>query len=446
LGLVLLGSNTTFYNDRALFTILNAGIHGLAGYYLNRHSTDTKDQQNTLFCFTFFFITIAVPIQYSGNTVTILWALWMLSLFLLSRLKKVYLLEAFSFIMLFITFFSLVDRWTCFIGLAGGINQYIHASPLLNGNFGMNCVTIGCLVIMYKKMDFPNELRLSESQEYFHNGFRYIVPALLLLITYIALFTEISMPFDQRFTASNALFINGEHSFGDGNYDIINFKYLTLIDYTVLFFACLSLDSLRRSCTVIYTELLIAANCISIFLVFIIGEPLYTSLQNTYLTNADHPNFYSGWMNIAIRYVTLLLGAGTVILQSRLLGVFGEDVRIKRGFGTAVIIILLWWLSAELFYICQFFRIENADRYLTLLWGVYAISLLIYGIRKNGSHIRLCGFAIFGLALVKLFFNDIFTLSTVLKTIIFVITGLLLLMSSFLYNKYKKYLFPDNKS
>jgi uncharacterized membrane protein len=50
---------------------------------------------------------------------------------------------------------------------------------------------------------------------------------------------------------------------------------------------------------------------------------------------------------------------------------------------------------------------------------------------------------LFGITLIKLFFYDIAQLDTIFKTVIFISLGLLLLVISFLYNKYKKRLFGE---
>jgi len=49
--------------------------------------------------------------------------------------------------------------------------------------------------------------------------------------------------------------------------------------------------------------------------------------------------------------------------------------------------------------------------------------------------------ALFGVTLIKLFFYDISHLDTISKTIVFVTLGILLLIISFLYNKYKSLIF-----
>ena len=49
----------------------------------------------------------------------------------------------------------------------------------------------------------------------------------------------------------------------------------------------------------------------------------------------------------------------------------------------------------------------------------------------------------FGLTLLKLFFYDIAHLGTLPKTVVFIALGILLLIISFLYNKYRQALFGE---
>lgn len=69
--------------------------------------------------------------------------------------------------------------------------------------------------------------------------------------------------------------------------------------------------------------------------------------------------------------------------------------------------------------------------------GIYALVLIILGISKDQKHLRIMAIVLFSFALLKLFFYDTEQLGTIGKTIVFVTLGVLLLMVSFLYNKYK---------
>jgi uncharacterized membrane protein len=56
---------------------------------------------------------------------------------------------------------------------------------------------------------------------------------------------------------------------------------------------------------------------------------------------------------------------------------------------------------------------------------------------KHKKHLRIAAIVLFTATLLKLFFIDIVHYSTISKTIVFVALGVLLLIISFLYNKYK---------
>lgn len=71
------------------------------------------------------------------------------------------------------------------------------------------------------------------------------------------------------------------------------------------------------------------------------------------------------------------------------------------------------------------------------MWGIYSLGLISFGIWKKQKHLRIFAIVLFGITLVKLFLYDISHLDTIAKTIVFVSLGILLLIISFLYNKYK---------
>ena len=113
-------------------------------------------------------------------------------------------------------------------------------------------------------------------------------------------------------------------------------------------------------------------------------------------------------------------------------------LRFNIGHDLLLHISLLWIFSSELINWMDI--LEFAQSYklgLSILWGLYALTLIILGIWKNKKHLRIMAFSLFGVTLIKLFLYDITHLGTLSKTIVFVSLGVLLLIISFLYNKYK---------
>jgi len=81
---------------------------------------------------------------------------------------------------------------------------------------------------------------------------------------------------------------------------------------------------------------------------------------------------------------------------------------------------------------------------LSILWGVFSLIFIVYGIWKKKSHIRISAIVLLGATLIKLFFYDLTNLKTIPKTIVFISIGILFLVISFLYNKYKNLIFTEN--
>lgn len=98
----------------------------------------------------------------------------------------------------------------------------------------------------------------------------------------------------------------------------------------------------------------------------------------------------------------------------------------------------VWILSSELLHWLDFADMRGSYKLtLSILWGGYALAVIGFGIKKNIKYLRIGAMILFAATLVKLFFYDIAHLATISKTIVFVSMGVLLLIASFMYNKFK---------
>ena len=80
---------------------------------------------------------------------------------------------------------------------------------------------------------------------------------------------------------------------------------------------------------------------------------------------------------------------------------------------------------------------------LSIIFAVYALALVITGISKKLKHIRMGGIILFGITLCKVLFYDLSSLSTISKTIVLIVLGVIMLIASFLYNKFKDSIFGN---
>jgi uncharacterized membrane protein len=108
---------------------------------------------------------------------------------------------------------------------------------------------------------------------------------------------------------------------------------------------------------------------------------------------------------------------------------------------------MVWVASSELITWLDLLHFDNTYKIgLSILWGVFALFTIAFGIWKNKKHLRLAAIVLFALTLLKLFLYDIADLGTIAKTIVFVSLGILLLIISFLYNKYKDLINDDEEA
>jgi uncharacterized membrane protein len=95
-------------------------------------------------------------------------------------------------------------------------------------------------------------------------------------------------------------------------------------------------------------------------------------------------------------------------------------------------------------FICLFIGFEWSGLAVTLLWVAVAVILFIFGIYRNKSWARITAVLLMSITLGKLVIFDSSKFSTIQKIIAYVIIGSLLLVLSFLYQKFKPTLFERN--
>jgi uncharacterized membrane protein len=74
---------------------------------------------------------------------------------------------------------------------------------------------------------------------------------------------------------------------------------------------------------------------------------------------------------------------------------------------------------------------------LSILWTLFAISLMFLGLRFNNSTVRKLSIGLFFATLAKVFFFDIANLGTSYKFVSFIVLGLVLILTSYLYRRFK---------
>lgn len=435
IGIAILNDHPVATNYLGVFTLLNAIIHFGVSTLIYKKKLGDKSLFYLILGLVLTFVTLAIPIQLNGQWVTIAWASQATLLFWLGRSKKVSLYEKLSYIVMILAFFSLIEDWW----------SYDNKTPVLNPDFLNSLLFVVAFgLIFYFQRKFKQEENTKIKFDVLLMN--YFVPAVFLFVLYNAIRIEISNYWDLKYVASEV------KTNDDGLFEKYSFYNQTLIDYKTVW--TINFTLLYLSIIFFVIEKKIKNSFLETMTIIISGFALLLFLTSSLLAQSDLIYIYSnpkadsivstGIFAVAVHYISLLfLG----ILVYRIYGYFIQRQEKNRTlFEIFFSILIIWILSAEMMlWINAFNSYENNKLGLSILWGILSLILISYGIWKSRKHLRILAIILFGTTLVKLFLYDIAHLNTISKTIVFVSLGILLLVISFLYNKYKHLILDDDK-
>lgn len=170
--------------------------------------------------------------------------------------------------------------------------------------------------------------------------------------------------------------------------------------------------------------------------------------------------FISGVVNVGDSIVNKEMSFGFYLFHLLYLVPFSVILfRIFKGFNsyfkTAIgqwftIFVLTFVVCFEAYYLFLFAnlnstnieqRIEVFSRIiLPIIWTVLGIILIYKGIRNGNKELNKMGFVLIILMMLKLYFFDVWQMDQVSRIIAFIVLGVLLLISSFMFQKLKRML------
>ncbi|MBC7884980.1 MAG: DUF2339 domain-containing protein [Saprospiraceae bacterium] len=448
-GYSLLDGYKSEYQLLGLFTVLNALIHFLVTWVIYKMKLADKNLFYFVAGLVLVFITIAIPVQLEGNWVTLLWILQASLLFWIGRTKNVPPYEKMSYPLMILALVSVMDDWTDFYSWSTlNAGSYI---PVLNICFLTSILVIGCFVFIFWLHKKHPIVITDEKKTNWNNLLTFFFGATVIALLYFSFLVQISTYF-QNLYLNSLLEIKDGDELVSSNYngDILLFEQLWIINYSTLFFSILCYFNIKRfeNKTLGLINFSLLVWCLLTFLI----NGLYhlTDLRSGYVNQNSLSLYNAGIFNILIRYISLAFaGIGIFSMYQYLTKDFMKPVngRLRIPFDVFWLIFVLIVLSTELISWMDLAKMEGSYKLgLSILWGVYALILIAAGIWKNKKHLRIFAIALFSVTLLKLFFYDIAHLDTIAKTIIFISLGILLLITSFLYNKYHKLITEDDEN
>lgn len=442
-GYGIFNSNTKLDTYLGLFTLFNAVIHFVVLFFIK----SKKLADSTLFYSTlgmvFTFITIAIPIQLDGSWVTLLWIAQGTILFWIGKTKNIPIYEKIPLPILGLSFLSLLEDWS-FYRYAN--NRDIQAFWNINFLTGILAILgYGFVVYLSRK-----HAETEENQKFspFNAIKSFYLPALLVLTAYLTFRNEIAYYFNYWLENSSlkGKEISEIDEYSLYNYDINVFKNIYLLAYSLVFFGGLALLNFHKFKNKVLGISAIVIGLLTLLSAQTFGLEELGELRYAYINGGSNEYFDVNFNYILVRY--LLWGSVAFALWAIFKNTKSiiENTKFHIFLEMVIHISILNFLSNELVTWMDIAGYQDIFKLgLSILWSVYSLLLVSLGIYKKKKYLRISALVLFGVTLAKLFLYDISNLSTISKTIVLIVLGLLLLIISFLYNKFKDKISDETK-
>jgi len=441
----MLDRHTIGVHYLGLFTVGTGIIHFIVSVILFK----TKLADRNLFYLTsgmvLAFLTIAIPVQLEGTWVTLLWGVEAAILFWIGRTKGVSIYERLSYPVMVIALISLMNDWMSAYALYDynwdtmSIVHNVSQTPFWNITFGTSIiVAVSFGIILYvSRIQKYSEISIKSSPS-LHSIISYGIPSIFIFLIYFIFKLEMDL-YWEKMRISTAIITDDYDTWVNREYnpDILAFKRLWAIVYSLVFITALLYINELKVKSKSLGNITAVFSVLAIFTFLTVGINQLGLLRNSYSSDYD-ALFNHGVINVGIRYVCY----GILALLAYRLYKWSKETQIgfniKMIFDLFLHTVILWVLSAELINVLILGGSHAQDKLgISILWGVYSILLIILGIWKRKAHLRIASMCLLGITLIKLFFYDLVHLSTIAKTVVFITLGIIILIISFMYNKYK---------
>lgn len=418
---------------KGAFTILLAVINLGSGWFLQKKGYIDKKTVYLFIGLTLTFLTLAGPIQLTGNYITLFWAAESVMLIWLSQKIKNHDFKIIGFITIGLALISLFMYFTALY------NSSTKLNIIFNKGFvtGLFCVfSFGLATYLIYKEKATYKIR---GINFNTKSAAITLSAITGVVLYLTGLLEVSHQTEKHF----------DHYLSNTIITIYNYGFVTLA-----IFYLFKKESLR-----------VFANIISIvailYSIIYFSSIPFSSFYDSFTNNHVNPVFY-------VQFILLLL---VLNIMRALFNHFNKseqkhsNIKAINYFIATVFVILV---SLELLIISKpiilnmvasntidpnfsAYNIINQSQInviktsFPILWGLLSFVFLYFGIKKPRKEWRIFALILVAITIFKLFIYDIGNASKGGKIIAFIILGIVLLVISFMYQKIKKALF-DNEN
>ncbi len=409
---------------KGLFTVLAALFNFGWVVYLYRLKQVDKSLIYLLIGLVMSYISLAVPIQLNGHSITLFWTAELVILLWLSQVSGIKILRIGHLIILSLVIISLAMDW-------GNLYTQKALPVIFNQAFITGIFVIAGLV-------GANFLLNREKDQEFVNyvfsvhDYKNVLAVLLLLATFIIPFIE--------------LIYQVSRFYPDGSFQIVVASvYILAYLFTVM------LITRAPKWETVFSV---------IFVISLVSLLLYITVYQISVTDIRFTLMFTKTIttgNFLFHYLALPFVGGILYLLNK------KQAAVLSGKGNLPSL-LIWFTSFVIVFIASA-ELDNililtsatSDNYYSILemshkvgypilWGICAFVLISLGIKFKKKIFRIQALSLFGLILLKLFLFDVWSMSKGGRIATLVFLGIVLLVVSFLYQKLKNLLLDSNET
>jgi len=388
---------------------------------------------------TLTFITLAIPVQFSGNNITIFWAVEAVLLMWLAQKSKIKSYRFAAVLVQALMVVSLIMDWPSY--LIKNTNLTIILNPIFIGGIFVVASFVGVLYLLRTDTEKLLKFGLTFNPKIY----KKVAKLLAILTGYFV-----------------GLFEVGYQSFTH----VIFYDFLAVIVLYHLLFSAVFCFILYRNKRLLTDKIINVLALVNIVVfTFIFSKIPFAQQEENLLSNSE--SYLAYYLHIISLILTIYF-CSLLYYSNKKQKVFSL-FNTKLSLWTAAFIIVFMASTEVILQGLYAMNIsvdinEISDPYgsnldlismaknkiiktgLPILWGVLAFVLLILGIKKQIKQLRIIALSLLGITIVKLFVYDISNVSETGKIIAFILLGVLILIISFVYQKLKFLVVDENKT
>jgi uncharacterized membrane protein len=406
---------------QGIFTITVAVVNLCLAWYLYKSQRGDKNLLYLLIGLTLTFISLSVPVQLHGHTITMFWSAECVLLYWLHQRSRIQIFKYASAIVLLLMTFSLLMDWS----IANGKNAAFL--PIIFSNWQgaiTNIVAIlsfGLYAVLLRKIAATEEYVLSIK----NSIFSHCLAVAALLVLYATCMFAVNLGFIKQ-----------------QSFDIPN-AYHQLITYSFIALILLVNNRMKLVDKPVFSIALILAGFVFYLGSFGLSSNLIEGVVETHYAGI---HAMTHWLSAAI----------LLYLLYQLIQIFRSNFELLGNRFTWLInLLLLIYFSKECNYLyigllakplnINLYNAQYVKAGLTIIWALFSFVIMWLGMKYKYKTLRIISLSIFTLALLKLFILDISNISEGGKIAAFIMLGILLLVISFMYQRLKKIIIDNEE-